>query len=58
VGKLEGKRSLARPRRIWEDNITRDLQELGCGGMDWIELAQDRNRWRAFVTAVMNLRFP
>ena len=58
MGKLEGKRSLARPRRIWEDNITRDLQELGCGGMDWIELAQDRNRWRAFVTAVMNLRFP
>jgi len=58
VGKLEGKRSLARPRRRWEDNITLSLQELGCGGMDWIELAQDRDRWWAFVTAVINLPFP
>jgi len=46
VEKPEGKRPLGRPRRRWEDNIKRDLQEVGCGGMDWIELAQDRNRWR------------
>jgi hypothetical protein len=58
VGKLEGKRALGRPRRRWEDNIKMDLQEVGCGGMDWIELAQDRNRWRALVNAVMNLRVP
>ena len=56
VGKPERKRPLARSRRRWEDNIKMDLQEVGCGGMDWIELAQDRDRWRALVNAVMNLR--
>jgi hypothetical protein len=55
VGKTEGKRPLGRPRRRWEDNIRMDLQEVGCRGMDWIELAQDRDRWRALVNAVMNL---
>ena len=49
---------LGRPRRKWEDNIKMDLQEVGCVGMDWIELAQVRDRWRAFVNAVMNLRVP
>jgi len=58
VGKSEGKRSLGRPRFRWEDNIKMDLQEVGCGGMDWIEVAQDRDRWRAFANAVMNLRVP
>jgi hypothetical protein len=58
VGKPEGKRILGRPRRRWEDNIKMYLQEVGCGGMGWIELAQDRDRWRAFVNAVMNLRVP
>jgi len=56
VGKPEEKRSLGRPRRRWEDNIKMDLQEVGCVVMDWIELGQDRNRWRALVNAVMNLR--
>jgi hypothetical protein len=54
----EGKRPLGRPRRRWEDNIKMDLQEVGCGGMKWIELAEDRDRWRALVTAVMNLGVP
>jgi hypothetical protein len=49
VGKPEGKRPLGRPRRRWEDNINMDLQEVGCGEMDWIELAQDRDRWRALL---------
>jgi hypothetical protein len=56
VGKSKGKRQLGRPRRRWEDNIRMGLQEVGCGGMDWIGLAQDRDRWRAVVNAVMNLR--
>ena len=58
VGKPEGKRPLGRPRRRWEDNIKMGLQEEGCGGMDWIELAQDRDRWRALSNVVMNLRVP
>jgi hypothetical protein len=58
VGKPERKRQLARPRRRWEDNIQMDLQEVGCGRIDWIELAQVRDRWRAFVIAVMNFRVP
>ena len=58
VGKPEGQRPLARFRRRWEDNIRMHLQEVGCRGMDWIELAQDRDRWRALVNAVMNLRVP
>ena len=58
VGKPEGKRPLGRPRRRWEDNIKMDLQEMGCGSVDWIELAQDRDRWRALVSMVMNLRVP
>jgi hypothetical protein len=51
VWKPEGKRPLGRPRRRWADNIKMDLQEVGCGGMDWIELAEDRDRWRALVNA-------
>jgi len=58
VGKREGKRPLGRPRRRWEDNIKIELQEVGFGDKDWIDLAQDRDRWRAFVSAVMNLRVP
>ena len=58
VGKPEGKRLLGRPRRRWVDNIRVDLQEMGCGYMDWIGLAQDRDRWRTLVSAVMNLRVP
>jgi len=58
VGKPEGKRPLGRPRRRWENNIKIDLQEVGCGGVDWIDLAQDRDRWRALVNAVMNLWVP
>jgi len=57
VGKSEGKRPLGRPRGIWEDNIKMDLQEVGCGCIDWIELAQDRDRWRALVNAVMTFGF-
>jgi hypothetical protein len=56
VGKPEGGRPLERPRRRWEDNINMDLREVGWGGMDWINLAQDRDRWRALVNTVMNLR--
>jgi len=58
VGKSEGNRPLGRPRHRWEDNIKMDLQEVGCGDMDWIELDQDRDRWRALVNALMNLRVP
>jgi len=58
VGKPAGKRPLGRPRRRWEDNIEMYLREVGCGGMDGIELAQDRGRWWALVNAVMNLRVP
>jgi len=58
MGDVEGKRTLGRPRLRWEDNIKIDLQEVGCGGMDWIDLGQDWDRWRALVNAVMNLLFP
>jgi hypothetical protein len=57
VGKPEGKRPVVRPRRRW-DNIKKYLQEVGCGGMDWIVLAQDRDRWRTLMSAVMNFRVP
>jgi hypothetical protein len=58
VEKPEGKRPMGRPRCRWDDNIRMDLQEVGCRGMDWIGLAQVRDRWRAIVNAVMNLRVP
>jgi len=58
LGKREGRRTLGRPRRKWVDNIRRDLQEVGCGYMYWIGLAQDRDRWQTLVRAVMNLRVP
>jgi hypothetical protein len=56
LGKPEGKRTLERPRRRWEDGIKMDLREIGWGGVEWIHLAEDRDRWRAVVNAVMNLR--
>jgi hypothetical protein len=56
VGKPEGKRSLGRPRRRWEDNIKMDLREIGMGGMDWIDLAQDTDQWRVLMNTVMNFR--
>jgi hypothetical protein len=58
VGKSQGKRPFGRPRRRWEDNIKMDLQKVGCGGMDWIELAHDRDRWWALVNVVMKLWVP
>jgi hypothetical protein len=58
VGKPEGNRPLRRPRQKWEDNIRMDLREIGWGGMDWIDLAQDREQWRALVNTVMNLLVP
>ena len=58
VGKPEGKRQLGRPRRRWENNTKMHFQEVVCGVMDWIEMAQDRDRWRTLVSAVMNLRVP
>jgi hypothetical protein len=58
VGKPEGRRPLGRPRRRWEDNIKMVLREVGWGGAVWVDLAQDRNRWRALVNTVMNLRVP
>jgi hypothetical protein len=58
VGKPEGKRPLGRPRHRWEDNNKAGLQEVGCGGMDWIDLAKDRDMWRALVNAVMKLWVP
>jgi len=58
VGKPEGKRPLGRPRRTWVGNIRMDLQEVGCRNVDWIGLAQDRDRWRTLVSTVMNLRVP
>ena len=58
VGKPEGKRPLGRPRRRWVDNIRMDLQEVGCGYVDWIGLTHDRDRWQTLVSAVMNFRVP
>ena len=57
VGKPEGKRPLGRPRRRWVDNIRMGLQEVGCGGMDWVKLSQDRDRWRTLVSAIMKFGF-
>jgi hypothetical protein len=57
-GRPEGKRSLERPRHRWEDNMKMGLREVGCGCMDWIDVAQKRDRWRAFVNAVMKIRVP
>jgi len=58
VGKPEGKGPLERPRHRWEDNIKMDLQEMGCGVMDWIEMAQDRDRWWGLINVPVNLRVP
>ena len=58
MGKPGGKKPLGRPKRRWEDNIKMDLQAVGCWGMDWIKRTEDRDRWRALVNAVMNLRVP
>ena len=58
VGRLEGRRPLGRPRHRWEDNIKMDFQEVGGGCRDWMELAKDRDRWRALVSTVMNFRVP
>jgi hypothetical protein len=58
VGKPEGRRPLGRPRHRWEDNIRMDFQEMGCGCVDWMEIAQERDRWRALVSAVMNFWVP
>jgi hypothetical protein len=58
VGKPEGRRPLGRPRRRWVDNIKMDLSEIGWDGVDWVDLAQDRDHWRALVNTVMNLRVP
>jgi len=58
VGNPEAKRPLGKSRRRWEDNIKMDLQDVGCDGMDWIELAQDRDRWRSLVNGLMILRVP
>ena len=57
-GEPEGKRPLGKPRRKWVDNIKKDLQDVGYGSMDWMDVAQDRDRWRALVNAVMNFRVP
>jgi hypothetical protein len=58
VGKPERHKSLGRPRRRWEDNMKMDIDEVGCGGMEWIDVVQDRDRWRAFVNVVMHFRVP
>jgi hypothetical protein len=58
VGKPEGRRPLGRPGHRWENNIRMDLREVGCGFVDWMELVQDRDRWRTLVSAVMNIRIP
>ena len=58
VGRSQGKRPFGRPSHRWKENIVINLQEVGCGGMNWIDVAKDRDRWRALVDAVMNLRVP